>query len=61
VSRYMGRLNSDRKRRRLSLEAARNVSWDRARAHFFVVFRMGDDVCAKCGKPLAEHPRRGIT
>lgn len=25
--------------------------------HRFVVFRLGLDVCAKCQKPRAEHPR----
>lgn len=29
--------------------------------HYFKVFRMGDDVCATCGKPRAEHPKRNGT
>jgi hypothetical protein len=31
---------------------------DRPGPHYFTLFRMGEDVCAKCGKPRAEHPKR---
>jgi len=26
-------------------------------AHYFVIFTMGLDMCAKCQKPRSEHPR----
>jgi hypothetical protein len=25
------------------------------RRHSFVIFRIGDDICGKCGKPRADH------
>lgn len=30
-------------------------------AHYFTVYRIGLDMCARCGKPRAEHPRRVVT
>jgi hypothetical protein len=58
--RFMGRLNREIKFRRLDLLNTRdNLSGaDRPREHYFKLFRAGDDVCAKCGKPRAEHPKR---
>jgi hypothetical protein len=34
------------------------MTMDHGRTHYFTVFRLTDDVCAKCGKPRAEHPKR---
>ena len=30
-------------------------SIEHGRSHRFTIFRMGDDICAKCGKPRGEH------
>lgn len=41
----------------IQLRRNRTMAIELGKDHYFAVFRMGMDECAKCGKPRSEHPR----
>lgn len=42
----------------MRIRASREFRTDPAAGHYFKVYRLGEDLCAKCQKPRSEHPRR---